>query len=164
MTIRDLGEGESFPPGRRPTKKELEAARGKTVRDIIAAGLDVVFVGINPGLYTAAIGRHFGRPGNRFWPSLYKSGLVPEPLTPYDSHRLPEFGLGITNLVSRTTASEAELERAEYVEGAARLRRKLLRYRPRIAAFLGLGLYRTAFGRPKARVGLQAEVVGDAAS
>jgi TDG/mug DNA glycosylase family protein len=86
---------------------------------------------------------------------------VPEPLTPYDSHRLPEFKLGITNLVDRTTASEAELEKAEYVEGAVRLRRKLLRYKPRIAAFLGLGLYRTAFGRPKAQVGLQAEKIGE---
>ena len=145
---------------RRPTREELEAARSKTVRDVIAPGLDILFVGINPGLYTAAIGRHFGRPGNRFWPSLYRSGLIPEPFTAYDSHRLLESKLGITNLVSRTTAAEAELKQPEYAEGTVRLRRKLLRYKPRIAAFLGLGLYRRAFGAPKARVGLQREKIG----
>ena len=127
---------------------------------MIAPGLDILFVGINPGLYTAAIGRHFGRPGNRFWPSLWKSGLIPAPFTPYDSHRLPEAKLGITNLVRRATAAEAELEPAEYALGAARLRRKLLRFRPRIAAFLGLGLYRKAFGAPRAGVGIQRERIG----
>jgi len=145
---------------RRPSRADLEAARSKTVRDIIAPGLDILFVGINPGLYTAAIGRHFGRPGNRFWPSLYMSGLIPEPFAPYDSRRILKSKLGITNLVGRATAAESELRPSEYAEGAVRLRQKLLRYKPRIAAFLGLGLYRKAFCAPKARIGLQREQIG----
>ncbi|MDD5658256.1 MAG: G/U mismatch-specific DNA glycosylase [Elusimicrobia bacterium] len=152
----------SEPPPRRrpPTRAELEAARGKTVRDVIRPGLDVLFVGVNPGLYTAAIGRHFGRPGNRFWPALNASGLLRRPLTPYDSRKLLESNLGITNLVGRATVTASELSRAELRRGAKRLVRKLLRYRPRQAAFLGLGLYRDAFDRPDARVGAQRERIG----
>jgi TDG/mug DNA glycosylase family protein len=146
---------------RPPSRAELEAARGKTVKDIIRPGLDVLFVGINPGLYTAAIGHHFGRPGNRFWPALNASGLVGRPLTPYDSEALLEFNLGITNLVSRATASASELTREEMRRGAETVRKKILRYEPRQAAFLGLGLYRDAFDRPEANVGLQREKIGN---
>src|SRR5271170_5594709 len=91
-----------------PTKAELEAARGKTIKDLIRPGLDVLFVGINPGLYTAAIGRHFGRPGNRFWPSLSASGLLNAPLTAWESEKLLDSKLGMTNLVSRATATADE--------------------------------------------------------
>ncbi len=143
-----------------PTKKELEAARHKTVKDIIRPGLNVLFVGINPGLYTAAIGHHFGRPGNRFWPALNASGLLKNPLTPYDSARLLDSSLGITNIVSRTTARADELTHKELREGAKELTLKILSYRPRQVAFLGLGLYRDAFDRPKAQVGLQEERIG----
>lgn len=143
-----------------PTRPELEAARGKTVKDIIRPGLDILFVGINPGLYTAAIGHHFGRPGNRFWPALNASGLLRSPLTPYESERLLESDIGITNIVSRATALASELNREELRLGAGRLERKILRYKPRQAAFLGLGLYRDAFDRPDARVGLQKETIG----
>jgi TDG/mug DNA glycosylase family protein len=146
---------------RRPTKEELEAARGKTVKDVIRPGLDVLFVGINPGLYTAAIGHHFGRPGNRFWPSLNASGLLRTgPLTPFQSTRLLESDFGITNIVDRATAAASELTREELRRGGERLRRKLLRYKPKKAAFLGLMLYRDAFDRPEARVGLQREKIG----
>ena len=149
------------PPGRwRPTRADLEAARSKTVKDVIRPGLDVLFVGINPGLYTAAIGHHFGRPGNRFWPALRASGLLRRPLTAYESERLLDFNLGITNVVDRATAAADELALEELRRGARRLNRKILRYKPRCAAFLGLGLYRDAFGRPKARPGLQGETIG----
>src|SRR5688500_18010284 len=143
-----------------PTRAELEAAQGTTVPDLIGPGLKVLFVGINPGLYTAAIGHHFGRPGNRFWPALNASGLLREPLTPHDSRKLLDSSIGITNIVSRTTATASELSDEELRLGAARLEKKILRFAPRQAAFLGLGLYRTAFGRPKARVGLQRETIG----
>ncbi len=150
------------PPAPRtpPTKADLEAARRKTVRDVIRPGLDVLFVGINPGLYTAAIGHHFGRPGNRFWPALNLSGLLRRPLTPRDSERLLESNLGITNIVARATARADELSREELRRGARILMRKILRLKPRQAAFLGLGLYRDAFDHPRARVGLQRETIG----
>lgn len=150
----------SDPVRRRPTRAELEAARSKTVPDVIRPGLDVLFVGINPGLYTAAIGHHFGRPGNRFWPSLNASGLLREPLTPYDSFKLLDSNLGMTNIVSRATPVASELTREELEAGAKILVKKILRYRPKRAAFLGLGLYRDAFRRPHAQVGLQAETIG----
>ena len=144
----------------RPTRDDLEAARAKTVPDIVRPGLEVLFVGINPGLYTAAIGHHFGRPGNRFWPALNASGLLRSPLTPYESERLLESNLGITNLVRRATAAASELTREELRRGARRVERLILRYKPRQSAFLGLGLYRDAFDRADARVGLQRETIG----
>lgn len=148
--------------GRRPpTRAELEAARHKTVEDLIRPGLDILFVGINPGLYTAAIGHHFGRPGNRFWPALNASGLLRSPLTPYGSEHLLDSNIGITNIVRRATAAADELEKEELVAGARVLTRKILRYKPRQAAFLGLGLYRDAFERPRAQVGLQEERIGE---
>lgn len=144
----------------RPTRADLEAARSKTVKDLLRPGLDILFVGINPGLYTAAIGHHFGRPGNRFWPALNASGLLRRPLTPYDSAELLESGIGITNIVDRATALASELTEEEQRRGAKRLERRLRRYKPRRAVFLGLGLYRVAFDRPKARLGLQRETIG----
>ncbi len=149
-----------LPPGVRPTRADLEAARALTVKDVIRPGLRILFVGINPGLYTAAIGHHFGRPGNRFWPSLNASGLLRRPLTPYESERLLDSDCGITNVVARATATADELTREELRAGARRLTRKILRCKPRNAAFLGLGLYRDAFDRPKAGLGLQDETIG----
>ena len=145
----------------KPTKEQLLAAKDKTVKDVIAPGLDVLFVGLNPGLYTAAIGRHFGRPGNRFWPALCASGLLKEPLTPWESGRLIGSGLGITNIVSRATATGAELSDDELRAGAKAVRRKVLKYKPKNAAFLGIGLYRVGFERPDAKLGLQQERIGD---
>lgn len=140
---------------RKPTKEELVAAVGKTLPDVIAPGLRVLFCGINPGLYTAAVGHHFARPGNRFWPALHKAGFTPRLLSPFEEHELLDFGYGITNLVARATNSAAELAREEYVQGARILEQKLRRYRPRCVAFVGIGAYRAAFNCPKAELGRQ---------
>jgi len=142
-------------PSKRPTREELLAARGKTLPDVIAPGLRVLFCGINPGLYTAAIGHHFGRPGNRFWPTLHRAGFTPRLLSPYEERELLPLGYGITNVVARATAAADELEPEEYMLGGQRLRKKLREYKPAVLAVLGVGAYRTAFQQPKAQVGPQ---------
>ncbi len=144
-----------------PTKEELQAARSKTVQDVIAPGLRVLFVGINPGLYTAAIGHHFGKPGNRFWPALYLSGFTPRQLSPYEEALLLDYGLGITNVVTRTTASEKELTKEDFRKGGKILEEKIRKFAPQCVAVLGVGAYRTAFQRPKAGIGRQEETLGD---
>jgi len=128
---------------------------------VIAPDLDVLFCGINPGLYTAAIGHHFGRPGNRFWPALYSAGITPRLLTPYEERELLDYGYGITNLVARATATAAEITKAELVEGSKILEAKVKRYAPRMVAFLGVTAYRAAFDRPKAQTGPQPEQIGN---
>ena len=145
----------------KPTKEQLLAATDKTVRDVIAPDLRVLFCGINPGLYTAAVGHHFARPGNRFWPALYAGGFTDRVLSPFDERELLKNEYGITNVVARATASADLLTKEEIVAGGERLRAKVLRYRPRILAVLGVGAYRTAFNRPKAVVGRQEERIGD---
>jgi TDG/mug DNA glycosylase family protein len=134
----------------RPTRSDLAAAAGKPVPDVIAPDLRVLFCGINPGLYSAATGCHFARPGNRFWPALHRSGFTPRLLSPAEQELLLPLGLGVTNLVERATAGAAELGAAELRDGGARLLEKVSTYRPAWVAFLGLGAYRTAFpgGRP----------------
>lgn len=144
----------------KPTKAQLLAATDKTVADVIAPDLRVLFSGINPGLYTAAVGHHFARPGNRFWPALHASGFTDRLLSPFDERELLKSGYGITNVVSRTTATADLLTQDEIVAGGVKLRRKVLRYRPRVLAVLGVGTYRTAFNHPKASVGRQAEMLG----
>jgi TDG/mug DNA glycosylase family protein len=141
----------------KPSKEEVAAAAGKTVRDVIAPGLRVLFCGINPGLYTAAVGRHFARPGNRFWPTLHRAGFTERLLSPFEERELLKRGCGITNMVARATATAAELSDEELVRGGRLLRAKVKRYRPAFVAFVGVGAYRTAFGRPKAAVGRQEE-------
>jgi len=145
----------------KPTKEQLLAATEKTVRDVIAPDLRVLFCGINPGLYTAAVGHHFARPGNRFWPALYAGGFTDRILSPFDERELLKNGYGITNVVSRATASADLLTREEIVAGGERLRAKVLRYRPRVLAVLGVGAYRTAFNQPKAVIGPQDVRIGD---
>jgi len=145
----------------KPTKEQLLAATEKTVRDVIAPDLRVLFCGINPGLYTAAVGHHFARPGNRFWPALYAAGFTDRILSPFEERELLKSGYGITNVVPRATASADQLTKEEIIAGGARLRAKVLRYRPRILAVLGLGAYRTAFNQPKALVGRQEERIGN---
>lgn len=145
---------------RRPTKAELQAAAGKTVPDVIAPGLVVLFVGINPGLYSAATGHHFARPGNRFWPALYEAGFTPRLLSPEEEGELPRWGLGITNLVQRATASAAELSTEELRRGRAELEAKVLRFHPRWTAFVGIGAYALAFDRRKVVPGPQDETIG----
>lgn len=148
---------------RKPTKAELAAAKSLTVPDILAPNLRVLFCGINPGLYTAAIGHHFGRPGNRFWPALCGAGFTPRLFAPWDEQELLPLGIGITNMVERTTATAAELSAEELLAGGARLTRIVLANSPRVVAFLGIGSYRTAFGKPKASLGLQSERIGSSA-
>ncbi len=149
------------PP--KPTKADLAAAVSKTVPDLIGPGLRVLFCGINPGLYTAALGHHFGRPGNRFWPALYGAGFTPRLFAPWEEGELLPLGYGITNMVPRTTAAASELSADEYVEGGKRLTRLVTRHAPRVVAFLGIGAYRTAFGRPRAQLGLQPDTIGPSA-
>jgi len=117
----------------------------------------VVFCGINPGLYSAATGHHFARPGNRFWPALHAAGFTGRRLQPWEEHELLAAGYGLTNLVARATAGADELAPQEFVAGRARLAAKVRRYRPRLVAFLGLGAYRNAFNAPLARLGPQDE-------
>ena len=145
---------------RRPTKAELLAAAGRTVRDVIAPGLRVLFCGINPGLYTAAVGHHFARPGNRFWPALHLAGFTERRLSPSEERELLTIGYGITNVVARATATAAELSAPEFVEGGKRLEAKGRRYRPRVVAVLGVGAYRAAFDRPRAALGRQDQLLG----
>jgi TDG/mug DNA glycosylase family protein len=127
---------------------------------VIAPDLDVLFCGINPGLYTAAVGHHFGRPGNRFWPVLHRAGFTPRLFAPSEQRDLLALGYGITNIVARATTAADELTRDELVGGARVLTRKVMRFRPRYLAIVGIGAYRTAFDRPRAKLGLQDETIG----
>lgn len=145
----------------KPSKEELQAAYGNTISDVIAPGLRVLFCGINPGLYSGATGHHFARPGNRFWPALYASGFTDRLLSPSEKRELLKDGYGITNVIARTTASETDLKRQEYMAGARRLKAKLRRYQPKFLAVLGIGAYRVAFARPKAVLGRQEETMGN---
>jgi TDG/mug DNA glycosylase family protein len=115
----------------------------------------VLFVGINPGLASAATGHHFARPGNRFWPALHQAGFTPRLLRPAEQRLLLDYGYGVSNLVSRPSASADELDAVEFVAGRRRLAAKVRRYRPTIVAFLGVGAYSEAFGVKKAPIGRQ---------
>jgi len=146
----------------RPTPADLAAARDRTIRDVVAPGLDVLFVGINPGLWSGATGHHFARPGNRFWRTLHQAGFTDRVLDPSEDRELPRYGLGVTNLVPRTTATAAELTPDELRAGARRLAEIVERYRPRVVAVVGIAAYRTAFDRPDAIIGRQPESLGTA--
>ncbi|MBV9493115.1 MAG: G/U mismatch-specific DNA glycosylase [Acidobacteria bacterium] len=147
----------------KPTKADLEAARDKTLPDLIAPNLDVLFCGINPGLYTAAVGHHFGRPGNRFWPTIHRAGFTPRLLHPWEQAEMLRYHLGITNMVARATATAAELSPSELAAGGLVLAEKVAQFRPRVLAIVGIGAYRSAFARPRAKIGLQEETLGDTA-
>jgi TDG/mug DNA glycosylase family protein len=124
---------------------------------VIAPGLKVLFVGINPGLYSAATGHHFARPGNRFWPALKQAGFTERQLHPSQQEELLKDGYGITNLVNRGTATADELAPWEFVKGRRRLAAKVRRYRPATVAFLGVGAYCHAFSCKEAKVGPQSD-------
>jgi TDG/mug DNA glycosylase family protein len=146
-------------------KLDLAAARDRTIPDVlpgIGEPFRVLFCGINPGLYSAATGWHFARPGNRFWPALHLSGFTPRRLEPREQAELPGYGLGITNLVPRATAQAAELTDDELRDGGARLRTLIAAHRPRVVAIAGVTAYRTAFGRKHAAIGPQEERLGTA--
>ena len=145
----------------KPTREQVQSAHDKTLRDVIAPGLKVLFCGINPGLYSAAVGHQFARPGNRFWPALHAAGFTDRLLSPFEDRELLRYGCGVTNVVARTTAGADELFERELIDGGRALRAKVRRYRPRVLAVLGVGAYRTAFGRPKATVGRQPEGIAD---
>jgi TDG/mug DNA glycosylase family protein len=144
----------------RPTRREVAAAVGRTVPDVVAPGLRVLFCGINPGLYSGAVGHHFARPGNRFWKALHLAGFTDRVLTPFEERDLLAAGLGITNLVRRATATADKLSDDELRDGGVALARKVRRFRPEVVAFLGIGAYRVAFGRGEATIGPQPDTVG----
>lgn len=154
------------PPVRSATmtsfsRSDLESFRDATVPDLIGPGLRLLFVGINPGLWTAATQAHFARPGNRFYPALLKAGIITRPIAPSggmtaeDRDHLVRRGVGITNLVARATARADELTPLELRYGAAGLVRLVAHEKPRVVAIAGVTAYRTAFGVPKARSGHQ---------
>lgn len=146
----------------KPTRADLLAAKNKTVRDVIAPNLKVLFCGINPGLYSGATGHHFARPGNRFWPTIYQAGFTPRLLRPFEERELLSLGCGITNLVPRATATADELASAELVAGRKRLEAKVKRFQPRLVAVLGIGAYRTAFQEKTSLLGLQNKSIANA--
>jgi TDG/mug DNA glycosylase family protein len=144
----------------KPTKVQLLAAYGKRLPDVIAPRLKVLFVGINPGLYSGAVGHHFARPGNRFWPVLHKAGFTKRQLSPFEEGELLKLGYGITNIVKHSTAAASELSRLELEKGGRSLKAKVRRFRPRVVAVLGLEAFRIAYGQPKAFFGPQEERIG----
>jgi TDG/mug DNA glycosylase family protein len=145
--------------GRRPTKDELPAYQGATVDDLHADPLRLLFVGINPGLWTAAVNAHFARPGNRFWPALHRAGITSRlvdascGLPAEDAEELARAGIGITNIVPVATARADELSAAEVRAGGEQLRETVRDRRPAVVAVLGLTTFRQAFGRRDAVVG-----------
>lgn len=144
----------------RPTQDQLESARAAVLPDVVAPGLRILFCGINPGLYSTAVGHHFARPGNRFWPTLHKAGFTPRLFSPFEDRALLALGFGLTNIAPRTTATADELEPDEIRAGGRALRRKVLRLRPRFLAVVGFTAFRVAFDLPAARGGLQPEPIG----
>jgi len=147
----------------KPTRAELLAAAGRTITDVIAPGLRILFCGINPGLYSGVTGHHFARPGNRFWPTLQAAGFTDRLLKPTEQHELLSRGYGITNLVARATATADELTPAEIIAGGRMLEEKIATYQPQVLAMLGVTAYRTAFARPRAAIGCQPDRLGDTA-
>lgn len=144
---------------------DLAAARDKTIPDVLpepGADFRVLFCGINPGLYSAATGWHFARPGNRFWPALHMSGFTPRRLVPSEQGLIAGYGLGISNVVPRATAQAAELTAEELRVGGEGLTRLVESRRPRVVAIAGVTAYRTAFARPEATIGPRSESLAGA--
>ena len=141
-------------PGR-PTRAEQEAARDRTIDDVVAPDLRVLFCGINPGLYSGATGWHFARPGNRFWRVLHEAGFTDRVLHPSEQTLLPHYGIGITNLARRTTATADELTADELRAGAERLGALVGRWKPDWLGVVGISAFRIAFDAPTATVGRQ---------
>ncbi|MEX1177368.1 MAG: mismatch-specific DNA-glycosylase [Nitriliruptor sp.] len=146
------------------TREELASYRGVRVPDLVgSAPPSLVFVGINPGLWTAATGTHFAHPGNRFYPALHRAGITDRELdrvaglTDEDRRHLTERGIAITNIAPRATAKASELTTQELREGAETLRERIARWAPAVVAIAGITAYRTAFARPAAVAGRQAE-------
>ena len=128
--------------------------------DIIAPNLRVLFCGINPSVYSAVVGHHFARPGNRFWPTLFAAGFTPRLFRPSEDEELLTYGYGITNIVERATVAAADLTADELAMGGQQLRARVEQYKPRVLAVLGISAYRTAFNQPRAVLGKQPETIG----
>jgi TDG/mug DNA glycosylase family protein len=147
------------------TRAELEAFRDHSVPDLVGPGLKLLFVGINPGLWTAATQTHFAHPGNRFYPALRRAGIIDREIdqgrgfSDGDRQYLIDRGIGNTNLVNRATVRADELTAEELRAGALRLRRFVAEHRPRVVAVAGITAYRTAFGRRSAKAGRQPELL-----
>jgi TDG/mug DNA glycosylase family protein len=141
----------------KPTPAQIRAAEGNTVPDVIASGLKVLFCGINPGLYSGAVGHHFARPGNRFWPALHAAGFTDRILAPHEERLLLARGVGITNLVARATAGAKDLDTQELARGSQHLQDKIIQYRPNYVAILGIGAFRRAFDQKQVQIGKQAQ-------
>jgi TDG/mug DNA glycosylase family protein len=146
----------------KPTREELAAAVGRTIPDVAAPRLRVLFCGINPGLVSGALGQHFARPGNRFWKVLHAAGFTEKLLAPAEQWQLVDLGIGITNLVATTSRAAADLSVTQLRRGAAALERKAAQLAPAFVAVLGMQAYRAAFERPKAVIGPQAETLAGA--
>jgi TDG/mug DNA glycosylase family protein len=146
----------------KPTREQVQAADGKTLPDVMEPGLCVLFCGINPGLYSAAVGHHFARPGNRFWKALHQAGFTDREMSPFEDRELLRWGYGLTNIVERATATAGELAAEELVQGRQRLEVKVRRTRPGVVAILGITAYRKAFRQRKARVGEQRQLLAGA--
>jgi TDG/mug DNA glycosylase family protein len=145
----------------RLSRESVKAAERKSVADIIAPDLKILFCGINPGLYSAAVGHHFARPGNRFWPTLFSAGFTPRLFSPVEEKELLGLGYGITNIVNRATASAGELTGQDLVQGGRKLKAKVRKFKPRFLAILGMEAFRRAFQTAKAEPGLQNWIIGD---
>nr|WP_228021406.1 G/U mismatch-specific DNA glycosylase [Romeria gracilis] len=145
---------------RKPTSEDLQAAYGQPMADIIGPNLKILFCGINPSIYSAAVCHHFARPGNRFWKTLYGAGLTPRLLTPAEDRELLKFGYGLTNIAAPATARADELSQEDLRQGYLTLAQKIQQYRPKCLAVLGISAYRTAFKQPRARVGPQEPLHG----
>lgn len=130
--------------------------------DYLRPGLDLVFVGFNPGERSARVGHYYAGRGNLFWPLLYECGLLPEALAFTEDYRLPEFGIGLTDLVKRPSRSSSDLSRAETRAGTAALTDKLLRYAPRVVCCNGKGVYAWYHNCPTVSLGLQDDTIGTA--
>ena len=146
---------------RGPMPEELRAAAGNTLSDVVAPGLRVLFCGINPSLWSAHSGHHFGNPANRLWPVLHLAGFTPRRLHPSESDELLALGIGVVNVVNRATATAAEISDEEVRANRPRVESTVLQWAPRYVAFLGLSAYRVCFGRRTAGVGPQPETIGD---
>ncbi|XP_055332912.1 G/T mismatch-specific thymine DNA glycosylase-like [Paramacrobiotus metropolitanus] len=144
-----------------PSKLAQTMSTLKDIRlsDFLRYELDIIIVGFNPGRNSASHGHHYAGPGNHFWKCLHLSGLVPEPLTFHDDARITEFGIGLTNIVSRPSSSSSELSKAELREGAAEVRRKMVEYEPKIVVFNGVGIYEAFSGTKTFRLGRQEQVL-----
>ncbi|MBD0267084.1 MAG: G/U mismatch-specific DNA glycosylase [Cyanobacteria bacterium Co-bin8] len=145
----------------KPSRAEIQAAYGKTVPDVIAPNLKVLFCGINASLYSAVVGHHFARPGNRFWKALYGAGFTDRLLSPFEDEELLRRGYGVTNIVDRATARADELDPAELLAGRDALAAKISQYQPQWLAVLGISAYRVAFQEKKAVIGPQKTTLGD---